>query len=61
VFFVGCISNADASSNANTYPCSCAVATVTYPQSGFMEDDGKQQMAESFAAQSGTNVAWSRK
>jgi hypothetical protein len=42
-------------------PVVAPVATVTSPQSGLMDDDAKQLLAESFAAQSGMNVAWSRK
>jgi hypothetical protein len=36
-------------------------AAVTSPQSVVMDDHAKQQLAESFAAQSGMNVCWARK
>jgi hypothetical protein len=42
-------------------PVVAPVATVTSSPSGLMDDNAKQQLAESFAAQSGMNVAWSRK
>jgi hypothetical protein len=34
---------------------------VTSPRSVLMDDHAKQQLAESFAAQSGMNVGWARK
>jgi hypothetical protein len=36
-------------------------AAVTSLQSALMDDHAKQQLAESFSAQSGMNVGWARK
>jgi hypothetical protein len=42
-------------------PVVTPVAAVTSPQAVALEEQAKQQWAESFASKSGMNVTWSRK